>query len=136
MKAAVLAVGLFLLADAAVIVEGAPRVIDGDTLHIPTDSGLVRVRLAELDAPELGEPGGQAAWDRMRELAGFYVECRLTGAKTYGREVGYCTNEAGQDVAEELIREGLARQFRRFGDSYLEAEKQARFAKRGMWSGN
>ena len=136
MKAIIAAVGLFLLADASVVVEGVPRVIDGDTLHIPTDRGLVKVRIAELDAPELGRPSGQAAFDRMRALAGFYVRCQLTGAKTYDREVGYCTNEAGQDVAEELIREGFARQYRRFGDSYLEAETEAKSAKRGIWSEN
>ena len=37
------------------------RIIDGDTIVVVTKSGKMRVRLAGIDAPEVGQPGGLAS---------------------------------------------------------------------------
>lgn len=115
-------------------IAGTPRVIDGDTIHVRTATEIVKVRLAEVDAPERHERGGSAATGRLVQAAGDWVSCRLTGRQSYDREVGYCTGPEGVDLGLILVREGYAKQFRRFGDSYLEAEREAREAGRGLWS--
>ena len=115
-------------------VSGVPRVIDGDTIHVSTATEIVKVRLAEVDAPERHEPGGSAATGRLVEAVGDWVSCRLTGRQSYDREVGYCTGPDGVDLGLILIREGYAKQFRRFGDTYLDAEKRAKTRNLGIWS--
>ncbi len=44
------------------------RVIDGDTFVIHYDGEPTSVRLYDFDAPELAEPGGPAAADRLRKF--------------------------------------------------------------------
>lgn len=115
------------------IVEGVPIIVDGDTLHIETPLGRVKVRLGEIKAPDRGKRLYRASGARLSELAGDWVLCRLTGAVSFDRVVAYC--EAGdQDLGMAMVRDGYAEQDRRFGDSYIEAEREARAAQRGLWS--
>ena len=94
---------------------GRARVLDGDTIVV---SGIT-VRLKGVAAPEVahfGEPGagGEEAKAFMVELVeGETVVCDLTQERTHGRRVGWCYRD-GQDVAEALIRAGLARDCPRF----------------------
>ena len=107
---------------------GRARVTDGDTLKV----GSVAVRLKGLAAPEVahygesGEAGGEEAKTFMVELvAGQTVVCDLTRERTHGRRVGWGYLD-GQDVAEALIRAGLARDCPRFsGGRYAAVEPAA-----------
>jgi endonuclease YncB( thermonuclease family) len=107
---ALLVLALLFLASAAPAaaaerLTGTARVVDGDTL----DVAGVRVRLKGVAAPELHEPGGEEARTFVVELAeGRTVVCELTGERTRGRRVGYCSRE-GRDRGAEVIRAGLAR---------------------------
>src|SRR5688572_30107436 len=57
---------------------------------------------------ERGEAGGEAAKAFLVELLeDRAVVCDLTCERTHGRRVGWCYRD-GQDVAEALIRAGLA----------------------------
>lgn len=62
------------------------QVIDGDTIVL---AGGERVRVAELDAPELGEKGGQAAKKRLQQILPKEQRVGLSKvlAKSYGRTV-------------------------------------------------
>ncbi len=62
------------------------KVIDGDTFVL---KGGEYVRIADLDAPELNEPGGQAAKKRVQKVLprGQDVGLSLVVAKSYGRNV-------------------------------------------------
>jgi micrococcal nuclease len=94
--------------------------------------GGVAARLKGLAAPEVahfgdpGEPGGVAAKAFMVELVeGETVVCDLTRERTHGRRVGWCYLD-GQDVAEALIRAGLARDCPRFlSGRYADVEPAA-----------
>ena len=108
---------------------GRARVTDGDTLRV----GGVPVRLKGLAAPEVahggdgGEPGGSEAKAFMVKLVeGQTVVCDLTRERTHGGRVSWCYLD-GQDVAEALIRAGLARDCPRFsgGRRYAAAERPA-----------
>lgn len=94
------------------ILQGPARIIDGDTLAI----GSTRVRLEGLAAPELNEPGGYNSRLRLiRITQNKRVDCRLTGAKSYRREIGVCYVD-GKDVAVEMVNSGNARDCPRFSE--------------------
>ncbi|MEM7683215.1 MAG: thermonuclease family protein [Pseudomonadota bacterium] len=113
--------------------EGAARVVDGDTIRV----GRVPVRLNGIAAPEFSgtrvEIGGIEATEAMRALVdGRHVVCDLDGSRTHGREVGRCAVE-GQDIGEAMVRAGLARDCPRFsGGDYAAAEQEARAAGRDL----
>ena len=64
----------------------AKRVIDGDTFVL---AGGEHVRIANLDAPELGEKGGQAAKKRLQHILpkGQQVGLSKPVARSYDRAV-------------------------------------------------
>lgn len=91
-------------------------VYDGDTVAL--DCGgpeEVAARLLGLDAPETKEPGcpeelahGALATDRLRALVGRgAVTLRQFGEDKYGRPLIRLRID-GEDVADRLVREGLA----------------------------
>lgn len=89
-------------------------VTDGDTVWI----GREKVRIAEIDAPELTRPKCEAerrlairARDRLLALLNsesYRIE--RTGTDRYGRTLAIISNSRGS-VGAQLIAEGLARQW-------------------------
>lgn len=118
------------------------RVIDGDTFQL----GEQRIRLLNIDAPEIGQTCddaagkpwrcGEAAANALRDLtARGQVICESTGEDLYGRLLAHCT-AAGIDLGQALVERGLAVAFVRYGDEYLDAEIAAFKSGRGMWAGS
>lgn len=101
-------------------VEGPAYVKDGDTVIVAG----VEIRLKGVDAPELADKYGREATEGMRAIVGSWLRCGLTGEKTHGRDVGYCTNADGQDIGEAIIKKGLALACECFSDRYLPFEQQ------------
>ena len=128
------------LADRAI--HGTAKVRDGDTLSI----GSVKIRLFGVDAPELSQTCdtaaagggwgcGAAAAARLAELAAAGdATCRPRDRDRYGRVVATCT-VAGIDLGAQLVAEGLARAYLRYGDDYAAAEDRARTEGVGLWRG-
>ena len=86
--------------------EKVERVADGDTLVL--ESGE-RIRLYAIDAPEIGEPGADAATDRLRELAGDRVILVKKGTDQFDRTLACVYAVDGTSIDNLLITEGLAR---------------------------
>ncbi|MEK7764006.1 MAG: thermonuclease family protein [Nitrospirota bacterium] len=81
------------------------HVLDGDTFRYGTE----RVRLRDIDTPELNEPGGQAARLRLEELLrSGPVRIVPHGRDVYDRVVADVFVE-GKNVAEMLQVEGFAK---------------------------
>jgi micrococcal nuclease len=81
------------------------QVVDGDTFRY----GAERVRLRGIDTPELNEPGGQSAEQRLEELLrSGPVRIVPRGRDIYDRLVADVFVD-GQNVAEMLSREGYAK---------------------------
>lgn len=79
--------------------------IDGDTLRVGAD----RIRLRGIDTPELSEPGGQAARDRLDQLVrGGTIRIVPHGQDVYGRTIADVFVDGG-NVAEVLRQEGYAK---------------------------
>jgi hypothetical protein len=104
---------------APVSIEGAATIVDGDTVTVQG----IPVRLKGVDAPELGDRFGREATRAMQAIAGSWLGCELTGEKTYNREVGYCRNFKGEDIAEDIIKQGFALACPRYSDRYLKFEQ-------------
>lgn len=84
-------------------------VVDGDGLCVatgPSPSAWVEVRLADFYAPELSEPGGEAAKAALARVAkGRRVECEARG-RTYDRIAAVCTLQ-GVGLGDLLRRAGV-----------------------------
>jgi len=81
------------------------HVVDGDTFRYGTE----RVRLRGIDTPELNEPGGQSAKQRLEELLrSGPVRIVPRGRDVYDRLVADVFVD-GQNVAERLTQEGYAK---------------------------
>jgi micrococcal nuclease len=86
-------------------VSGKCHVIDGDTIAI----GKQKIRLAGIDAPELNKPyGKQAKWKMVEICKGQNITAYLTGETSYDRVVAKCFLDDGRDIAEEIVKAGLA----------------------------
>ncbi len=125
---------------AAAAAEIAGRVVavsDGDTLTVLDGARReVRVRLAEIDTPESGQPYGDRARQALSDLAfGKAVRVVVVDTDRYGRTVGR-VHEGGVDVNAEMVRRGAAWVFRRYSrdPSLPRLEEEARAARRGLWA--
>ena len=124
-------------ASAAEIAGRVVGIADGDTLTV-LDAGnrQIRVRLAEIDTPESGQPYGDRARQALSDLAfGKAVRVVVQDTDRYGRAVGR-VHEGAVDVNAEMVRRGAAWVFRRYSDdpALLRLEAEARAARRGLWA--
>ena len=101
------------------IVEGPATTVDGDTITVKEYT----VRLKGVDAPENWMKGGPEGTAFMKTIVGDWLRCELTGEKTRRREVGFCRNKAGQDIAEEIIKKGLALCCPHYSERYCKFEQ-------------
>lgn len=115
----------------------ATKVVDGDTLAVKTAEGKrIRVRVAEIDAPEKGEPFSNRAREALNAMVWEQdLAIRLYDIDSYGRMVGHVF-VGDTDVGRELVRTGLAVVFCRYAtDKTLKTlEVKVRDAKLGIWS--
>jgi len=126
------------------------RVIDGDTIAVDEPvNGTDTVRLIGVDAPEMShptygeQPYGQEAAEFTasklqpgREIA---LEFDVEKTDRYGRTLAYVwLLDSGAMFNEILLREGRAQVANfppnvKYEDRFLEAQREAREAGRGLW---
>jgi endonuclease YncB( thermonuclease family) len=130
---------LILLFSATYAAELTGRVVgiaDGDTFTLLTaDNQQVKIRLAEIDAPESGQPYGNKSKQALSSLVfGKDVRVIVQTTDRYGRTVGrpYIGN---LDICEEMVRMGAAWAYREYlrDQGLLTVEAEARTKKRGLW---
>lgn len=113
------------------------RVLDGDTIDVLSGaSQRQRVRLANIDAPEKGQPFGQKSKQNLLKLvAGKSVEIVQTGRDQYGRDIARVLVN-GREANVEQVRAGLAWVYSRYNqDPKLPSiEKEARVQRTGLWA--
>ena len=113
------------------------RVVDGDTVSFQTQSGKkLRVRLADIDAPELDQPWGPAAKTALEIWAeGKSGSIEIVDTDRYGRKVAYLyVND--ENMNERLISEGLAWVYMDFlrDRSFISVQRDAKSREEGLWS--
>ncbi|MNJ62283.1 Endonuclease YhcR precursor [compost metagenome] len=114
----------------------AVRVLDGDTIEVLSGSNRnIRVRLANIDAPEKSQPFGQKSKQHLTALvAGKTVEVVDLGGDQYGRRIGRVLVD-GREANVEQVRSGLAWVYSRYNhDGQLPSlENSARSQRLGLW---
>lgn len=98
------------------------RIIDGDTIDVLVDKRPMRVRLADIDAPERGQPFGEKSRQHLAGLV-FRREVRVvqTAADRYGRTLGtvylqQCAPAAAacskHSINWQMVQDGMAWAYR------------------------
>lgn len=121
---------------AAVILAMVVGISDGDTMTVLSDHQELKIRLAEIDAPEKRQAFGQRSKQSLADLC-FNKEAEVTpqAKDRYGRTVAR-VKCAGTDANAEQVRRGLAWVYDRYATDHslysLQTEAQA--AHRGLWA--
>lgn len=141
-------------------------VIDGDTVLIRRANGLLKIRLADIDAPEVGHAGmgGQASNSQMGQagmgsrspnsqkaqdfgetskqslsdmVLGKQVQVVSHATDQYGRMVAHLGIN-GLDVNAEQIRRGMAWEYSNFHSNraLIALQEEAKSVPRGLWVKN
>jgi len=112
------------------------HIADGDTLTVLVDHEQVKVRLAEIDAPESHQDYGQRAKQALgNPVFSKDVSVDYDRKDRYGRTIGR-VHLGDLDVNAEMVRSGYAWVYRQYAkDKSLYAlEDEARAARRGLWA--
>ena len=116
-------------------------VMDGDTvLFLPEGAReAVRLRLLGIDAPELCQPGGEAARDALiARVLHRTVRVQVVGQDSYGRQLGHLwlDTQDKQDVAADMVRSGWAwaYQHRTGRGPYAALQRQAERERVGVFA--
>jgi len=139
-KAGLLVLMMFLVPQAELkTVNGEVILVhDGDTLTVKTKRDRAyKVRLADIDAPEIGQPFGKPARRLATDLTlGTTVRVNYTFKDKYGRLIGEVLLPNGELLNEEMLKAGLAWHYRvKYPhSSFLEKlEYKAWQKKLGLW---
>lgn len=112
------------------------RVHDGDTLTVLLDREQVRVRLVDIDAPELGQAFGRRSRESLAGMcAGAVATVQDRGHDRYGRTLGHVTC-GSYDANAEQVRRGMAWVYVRYapkGSPLYTAQTEAKLERRGLW---
>ena len=139
----------------AVNIEGekalVTKVIDGDTIKVSMDGKEVTVRILGVDTPETVDPrksvqcfGKEASNETKSLLSGKVVVLQkdISDRDKYDRLLRYVFLPLDDGrilfVSDYLVREGFAQVLTippdvKYADQFLEAQRQAREAKEGLW---
>jgi endonuclease YncB( thermonuclease family) len=127
----------FAVAQAEAFLGTVVGIADGDTLTVLTNEKQeVKVRLAEIDAPERHQPYGARAKQSLSELCfGKQAEVLPRVKDRYKRTVARIKC-SGVDANTEQVKRGMAWVYRRYARDHnlYVMQHDAKAAKRGLWS--
>lgn len=134
-------IGVFLAFSASPVENITAKVVkvsDGDTFTVLTDKKeQIRIRIYGIDAPETGQPYSEKSRLFLANMiAGRVVTIEVKSNDKYGRKVAKVKTETINDVGLEMLRAGYAWHYSHFDKTkaYIEAEREAREHKRGLWA--
>lgn len=110
---------------------------DGDTLTALVGRTQFKIRLAEIDAPELRQAFGQRSRDSLAALC-FHKQARLepVDRDRYGRTVARVECD-GVDANREQVRRGMAWVYLKYSSpssALHSVQSEAQSARSGLWS--
>ncbi|EBN8064520.1 hypothetical protein D0582_23040 [Salmonella enterica] len=113
------------------------RVIDGDTIDVLQDKKPVRIRLANIDAPEKKQAYGRWSANQLKGLvAAQPVTVTYTQTDRYGRIIGRVFTTNGTEASRFMVQSGAAWVYERYNaDRALpDLQREAQAQKRGLWA--
>tara|TARA_B100000965_G_scaffold138253_1_gene115111 strand:+ start:19 stop:495 length:477 start_codon:yes stop_codon:yes gene_type:complete len=119
-------------------INGKPRIIDGDTIHIKSN----KIRLHGIDAPETKQTckindevwfcGKQSTKELKNLINKQEVKCITNDVDIYNRFVAICyVNEI--NINQWMVKSGWAIAYRYYSTDYIIEEKYARDNELGIW---
>ncbi len=132
---------------------GAPKIIDGDTIHINNK----KIRLEGIDAPEIKQQC-KKPFLKISAIIGFQfsknyacgviskkklidkidnskIKCISSSKDRYKRHLGTCFKDK-INLNKWMVRNGYAVAYRRYSKDYVRDEKYAKKNMLGMWKGS
>lgn len=113
------------------------RVLDGDTIEVLQSKMPVRIRLANIDAPEKKQAFGRWSTNQLKGLvAAQPVTVTYTQTDRYGRIIGRVFTTNGTEASRFMVQSGAAWVYERYNaDKALPAlQREAQTQKRGLWA--
>ena len=111
-------------------------VADGDTITVLRGREQIKVRLAEIEAPEKAQPFGNKSKQALSALVyGKAVLVVDQGQDRYKRTIGRVYQD-DVDVSAEQIKQGMAWVYRKYSKdvSLLSLEDEAKAQRLGLWA--
>lgn len=111
-------------------------VLDGDTVLVLRNNTPVKIRLADIDAPEKAQAYGL---ESKQSLSGMVLKKQISvniqAADAYGRLVAHLA-VGGKSVNEEQVRRGMAWEYSNYhsNKTYIALQSEAQQARRGLWA--
>ena len=113
---------------------------DGDTFTcLANGRRQITVRMAQIDAPEKGQPFGQKAKSTLSEyIYGQTVRLEESGFDRYGRTLAEVYDESGQNINMLMVQAGMAWAYKEYmtNTAYQEMQDEATRENLGLWSEN
>ncbi|EOY7409129.1 thermonuclease family protein [Escherichia coli] len=116
------------------------RVLDGDTIEVlqdKQDKKPVRIRLANIDAPEKKQAFGSWPTSQLKTLvAGKQVIVSYSHKDRYGRVIGRVFTTNGTEASRFMVQSGAAWVYERYNadESLPVLQREAQEQKRGLWA--
>lgn len=113
------------------------RVLDGDTIEVLQEQKPVRIRLANIDAPEKKQAFGRWSTNQLKGLvAAQPVTVAYTQTDRYGRIIGRVFTTNGTEASRFMVQSGAAWVYEHYNaDKALPAlQREAQTQKRGLWA--
>ncbi len=111
-------------------------VMDGDTVMVLRNGQKMKVRLANIDAPEKAQAFGKQSRESLLEMVGKkQVQIDSQAVDQYGRTVGLISVD-GHSVNQEQVRRGMAWEYSHYHSdrTYIMLQSEAQQSRRGLWS--
>ncbi|MDL1703512.1 thermonuclease family protein [Yersinia pestis] len=112
------------------------RVLDGDTIEVLQSKKPVRIRLANIDAPEKKQAFGRWSMNQLKGLvAAQSVTVTYTQTDRYGRIIGRVFTMNGTEASRFMVQSGAAWMYERYNadKALLALQREAQTQKRGLW---
>ena len=113
-------------------------VMDGDTIMVLRDGAKLKIRMANIDAPEKDQEFGvQSRQSLLDMVQKKQVHIISQAVDQYGRMVGLVSAD-GRSVNEEQVKRGMAWEYSHFHSdrNYIALQSEAQQARRGLWAQN